>query len=453
VQRLYCEFAVAALLAWRTYRESARQTELTGRLIAKRRAGVQRPFLVEDGMTDVEIVTTQPALEDLCGAWRQTGCLAFDTEFIRDETYEAALCLVQVAANGTTVLIDPTADIDMSVFWGLVTDESVRVVVHAGKEDFEVCLRATGKPPRNVFDVQTAAGFVGYGYPLSLSRLVADVAGRRITKAQTLTDWLRRPLTDAQVRYAVEDVVHLPGIHTKLARQLDESGRTAWVTEELLRFEDPQYYQPPVQERLHRLKGTKRLDGLGLAVLERLIAWRDDWAKERNRPLRALVRDDVLVEIALRRPTRASDLEVLRGFPQARNRKVVKELLGVIAEASATPKSQWPVPFRPPRETPAGKVMLDILSAVTRATCEEAGVSHELVCTTQRLRELLDYCSGESGEDPLLLRGWRAEFIGRRLVELLSGHSELHVSGWPEQPQLRVVTHARRQRSDSRSAG
>ena len=392
-------------------------------------------------MYDVEIVTKQADLKKYCAAWRRLGCFAFDTEFIRDDTYESALCLLQVAANGEVVLVDPTADVDLSVFWSLVTDPAVRAVVHAGKEDFEVCVRATGKAPRNVFDVQTAAGFLGYGYPMSLSRLVSDIMGRRISKGQTLTDWLRRPLTDAQVRYAVEDVLHLPGIHAKLVRGLEETGRTAWAAEEFARFEDAEHYQPPVRERLYRLKGTKRLDALGLAVLERLVEWRDRWAQERNRPLRAMMRDDVLVEIARRRPKKMSDLEVMRGFPQARNRKVVRELLTVIEEACEIPKSEWPAPYKQPKEAPMSKIMLDILSAVTRATCEEEGISHELVCTSQRLREVLDYRAGLLKERPALLCGWREKFIGQRLLELLDGHSEVHVSGWPDNPRVDIVTH------------
>ena len=266
-------------------------------------------------MNDVEIVVEQAILEKRCRTWRRAGLFAFDTEFIRDDTYESALCLLQVAGNGEVVLVDPTANLDLGVFWKLVTDKTITTIVHAGKEDFEVCLRATGRPPRNIFDVQIAAGLLGYGYPLNLTRLVFDVAGQRISKAQTLTDWLRRPLTEAQIRYAADDVLHLPAIHAKLAGELEQTERQAWAEEEFRRMEAPDYYIPPTRERLFRLKGTRRLDGLGLAVLERLIEWRDRWAQERNRPLRALVRDDVLVAIARRRPKRTSDLEVLRGFP------------------------------------------------------------------------------------------------------------------------------------------
>ncbi|MBU0616334.1 MAG: HRDC domain-containing protein [Planctomycetes bacterium] len=392
-------------------------------------------------MATPELVTEQGRLDTLCRRWRRAGRIAFDTEFIRDDTYDAALCLIQVTLNDDVVLIDPTADLDIAPFWELVTTEAVRTIVHAGKEDFEVCLRTTGRPPRNVFDVQIAAGFVGLGYPLSLARLVGAASRHRIAKGQTLTDWLRRPLTDEQVRYAVEDVKYLPEIHDLLEKRLAETGRTAWAREEFTRFEDPLTYQRPVQLRLFKLKGTKKLDGLELMVLERLMEWRKHWAQARNRPTRAMMRDDVLVTLAKRRPKRPSELEVLRGFPQSRKSKVVHEILEVIKQAAATPRAEWPEPYKLRDESPMTKVVLSILSAYVRAVCHEEDLGHDLVGSTQRLGELLDYLLGDSKERPLLLSGWREEFIGRRLVDLLEGRSELHLSGWPHDLRLQVVSH------------
>ncbi len=389
----------------------------------------------------LDLVTDQAQMEDCCAAWRAAGQFAFDTEFIRDDTYDAALCLIQVAAGDEVTLIDPTASLDLAPFWALVTDPAVVTIVHAGKEDFDVCLRACGQPPQNVFDVQIAAGFVGAGYPLSLSRLVDHFLHRRIAKGMTLTDWLRRPLTDEQVRYAIEDVKYLPRVYQLQREQIDRLGRATWVREEMARFESAEFYRPPVQDRLFKLKGSRRLDPLGLIVLEQLVAWRDAWARERNRPIRALIRDDILVEIARRRPRRASDLEVMRGFPQARNPKVIGEILAIISAAQATPRDQWPDAFEPPDDTPMTKATLDFVSAVTRAICHEEHISHEMIGTTQRLRDLLDYLQFGRETPPALLAGWRKEFIGERLVDLLQGRAELHLSDWPRNPRITIVRH------------
>ena len=391
------------------------------------------------GMSDPEIVTEQRVFEKHCAAWKAAGCFAFDTEFIRDETYDAKLCLLQVTTNGEVVLVDPTAKLKLDPFWKLVADKSIVTVVHAGKEDCELCLRSSGMVPHNIFDVQIAAGFVGHGYPMSLLRLVERMVHKRIGKGQTLTDWLRRPLTPEQIRYAAEDVVYLPQIYKRLRREIESAERLDWAREEFARFEEESFYHAPPEERVQRLKGSKKLDGLGLLVLEKLVEWRDEWAQARNRPTRALMRDDVLVELARRRPQKERDLEVLRGFPQARNRKVVRDLVALIAKVSETPKSEWPKPIARREDSPMGKALLDLMSGVIQAICHEERLNWNLLGSTQRLRELQDYHAGRLKEPPTLLRGWRKTFIGQRLLNLLEGRNRLHVTGWPSEPRMHLT--------------
>lgn len=397
-----------------------------------------------------EIIDSQSRLDEECRRLKRAGVFAFDTEFIRDDTFDAKLCLVQVACGDHVVLIDPTAQLDIGAFWKLVHDPKILKIVHAGKEDFEVCTRSTGAPPRNVFDVQIAAGFLGHGYPLSLVRLAGLIVHKRLSKAQTLTDWLRRPLTEEQLRYAADDVAYLPAIHATLAADLAARGRVAWAEEEFRRFEDAQLYRPPPTERLQRFKGTRNMDGLGLLVLERLIEWREAWAREKNRPIRAMMRDDILVEIARRRPTRADQLEVMRGFPQARNPRIIGQILKIIEDARATPKKELPAKAEVREESPHTRVATDVLSAFARATCLAESLDMDLVGGAQRIRELLDYLrdggaanAASNGQRPALLQGWREAFLGKRMVELLEGRCELHLSGWPDELRLDVVSHRR----------
>lgn len=392
--------------------------------------------------SETALITDPHVLKQVCARCRDAGVLAFDTEFIRDDTFDATLCLVQVAVGEEVLLIDPQAGLDLAPFWALLCDADVIKVVHAGKEDCELCLRACGAAPLNIFDVQVAAGFVGLGYPLSLARLVEAVVGKRLAKGQTLTDWGRRPLTEEQARYACDDVAYLLQIHRDLVKRLEQRRRVAWAQEEFRRFENAAFYQPPPEDRLAKFKGSKRLDAQGLAILSKLIAWREEWAKQKNRPLRALIRDDMLVEIARRRPTKASQLEVLRGFPQARNPRVIEQILDCIRDAGSVPRESWPQPQEHRDESPMTKAVLDILSAFTRAVCDAEAVDKDLVGSAQRLRDLMEYELGRLKTPPSLLSGWRNEFIGTRLVELLEGRSELHLSGWPEQPKLEVVKHS-----------
>jgi ribonuclease D len=387
-----------------------------------------------------DLVTSPERLAELCETWRKAGRFAFDTEFIRDETFDAQLCLLQVACEDEVVLIDPLEGLDLKPFWELVTNPALTTIVHAGKEDFEICLRESGSPPRNVFDVQIAAGFVGVGYPLSLSRLVDGVLQTRVTKGQTMTDWSRRPLTDEQLQYAVDDVRYLPRVHAKLTEKLRKARRATWAKEEFARFESAELYKPPPEDRLFKLKGAKKLEGVSLVVLARLIEWRDAWAARKNRPIRSLCRDDVLVEIARRKPKRAAQLEVLRGFSQSRNKQVVGELLELVAEAVKTPRADWPQAHVVREETPMMRAVTDILSAVLRANCYTHGVAQELVGSTQRLRELVDFSLNHRSSEPPLLQGWRGKFIGHKLLDILDGDSEVHLTGWPKRPRVHVIT-------------
>lgn len=390
---------------------------------------------------DVPIIDSNAALHDLCQKLNGAGAFAFDTEFIRDDTLFAQLCLVQVAYAKHVVLVDPLADIDLAPFWELVCDPKIVTIVHAGKEDFDICLTATGQAPRNVYDVQVAAGFCGHGYPLSLARLVDAVCNRKLSKGQTLTDWERRPLTDEQFSYAIEDVAHLVQVHQRLTRDIAERGRTAWADEEFAPFEDPHFYKPPVESRLFKLRGARKLSGRNLAVLSRLLEWREAWARERNRPIRALIRDDVLVEVAKRIPTKREQLEVLRGFPQSKNRRVIDDVLSLVGEAAKTPRAEWPKPAEIREETPMMKAVTDLLSALNRAHCHEFEVAHDLVGGTSRLRDLVDFALGRLDEPPQLLTGWRKQFIGDHLISVLDGRSEVHLLGWPQQPRLVLETH------------
>jgi ribonuclease D len=399
------------------------------------------------------MISDQRTLDAELRRWRAAGRIAFDTEFIRDETFHAALCLVQVACEGEVVLVDPAGDLRVDGFWELVCDPAVLKIVHAGKEDFDVCLRACGAAPRNIFDVQIAAGFVGLGYPLSLARLVMAVLHKRISKAQTLTDWLRRPLTKDQVEYAVDDVAHLPAIHSRLADKIEQLERSDWAREEFARFEDPAFYKPPMQDRLLRMKGTRGFDALSLAVLARLLEWRENWAREKNRPMRAMMRDDVLVEIARRRPSRPEQIEVLRGFPQSRNPRIIREILDLIQAVRKSPPEQWPSPEEIREETPMMRVTLDILSAFLRATCFNEQVDIDLVGSAQRLRDLLDFLQNPQSSRPALLSGWRRDFIGKRLVDLLEGRCELHLSGFPDSLRLEVMAHPAERRRSAKESG
>ncbi len=278
---------------------------------------------------------------------RAAGRFAFDTEFVSEETFEPVLCLIQVATRDRLAVVDPLAVRDLAPFWELINDPAIEVVMHAASEDLRICRFQTGIVPRRVFDVQIAAGLTGFGYPLSLGNLVAQALRVSLPGGETRTDWRRRPLSDAQIRYALDDVRHLLDLADQLAAQLARLGRSEWAETEFAQFVSA--IQNRVEEdRWRRLPGLHQLNRRGLEVARRLAEWRYDEARRTNRPLRQLMRDDLLMAIARRQPSSRRDLEALRDFNRPQLLSKGADILAVIAEAQARPGRPVTRTPRPP---------------------------------------------------------------------------------------------------------
>ena len=254
----------------------------------------------------------------------------FDTEFVGEDTYHPRLCLVQVATPERLFLIDPLTAGPLDAFWKLVVDPARVVVVHAGREEVRLCRLWTGQTPGNLFDLQLAAGLVGMPYPIGHGPLVNQVLGVQLAKGETLTEWRRRPLTAAQIRYAFDDVRYCcrPGRSCPAgwkswgggmgARGVRPAGTTAPG-------------RPGRRGRWRKLRGHRLARPARLAVVRALYRWREEAATQANRPARTIVRDDLIVEIARRNPTRARDLQVVRGLPS----RDLDAIVEVVQEARA----------------------------------------------------------------------------------------------------------------------
>ncbi|MFO0928095.1 MAG: ribonuclease D [Gemmataceae bacterium] len=292
-------------------------------------------------MTEVreEVVDTPEALAACCAALAEWPVLGFDTEFVGEETYHPRLCLVQVATPTTLYLIDPFVTGPLDAFWRLLLDPQRVVVVHAGREEVRLCRLWIGQPPANLFDLQLAAGLVGLQYPMGHGPLVGQLLSVRLAKGETLTEWRRRPLTPEQMRYAFDDVRYLLRAYDRLHARLQKVDRLAWAKEEfdrLLQVATPA--DPALEERWRKLKGTGSLDRRRMAVVRALYQWREGRAAELNRPARTIVRDDLLVEIARRNPTRGRDLQVVRGLPG----RDLDAIVDVVTDARKLPLEACP---------------------------------------------------------------------------------------------------------------
>ncbi len=385
-----------------------------------------------------EIVTSSSALDDVCRRLSDAGSFAFDTEFVGEDKFQPELCLIQVATDTWHALIDPLGGVDSSPFWALVADESVRVVVHAGAEDLALCWQHIGKPAANVVDLQVIAGLVGYGYPMSLTRLARLTVGARLHKSQTLTDWRRRPLTREQIVYAVDDVIHLESMCRAIQDRLMSLGRERWAEEECLRACRSAAGPAEREQKLRRLRGTGSLRRRELAIAEALLEERDKLAEEYNRPPRSVLRDHLLVEMARRGWTDIQQIRSLRGL----NLKAaaVRRLADAVEKAKQLPQENWP-DLPNDDDSVEEEVLLSLVSAVLRDHCAANDLSYALLANKQNLRTLIRSYT-RSGEEklPILLKtGWRRTAVGDLLDRLLSGKASIRVADAPGKPYLKVV--------------
>lgn len=353
--------------------------------------------------------------------------MALDTEFMREKTYKARLCLVQVAALDHIFLLDPLSDLDLAPLAELICDPAIEVLVHAGKQDLEIFYEAYGCVPRNVFDVQLGAAFAGYGSSLPYGRLVEAVLGLPLEKGESYTDWCQRPLTEAQMRYAEDDVRYLPGVAQRLKGRLQELDRLTWLEEELRDLEDPDAYGIDPERVWKKVTGRGALRGHQAAVLRELALWREEAAARRDLPRGWILKDPTLIELARRAPSSTSALRNIRGLNPKEVDRSGDEILEAIERGRNAPKIEME---KAPSRTVQmrARMLAGLADALVRARCEQANIATEVLMTRAELEALLaDVISdGAPNENRhRLLQGWRRKLAGDAVVGLACGEIAL----------------------------
>ncbi|VTT98525.1 ribonuclease d : Ribonuclease D OS=Planctomyces limnophilus (strain ATCC 43296 / DSM 3776 / IFAM 1008 / 290) GN=Plim_0672 PE=4 SV=1: DNA_pol_A_exo1: HRDC [Gemmataceae bacterium] len=351
--------------------------------------------------------------------------LGFDTEFVGEDAYRPELCLVQVSTAEQLFVIDPFGVGPLDEFWALLLDPKRKTVLHAGREDVRMCFFKAGKPPADVFDVQIAAGLVGMTYPIGYAGLVSDVLGQRMTKGETLTDWRRRPLHPAQVRYAFDDVRFLLPAWKKLTDKLKRLKRLDWATEEFATsVRRAVGDEEAAAEKWRKVKGIGGLDRRGLAVAREVFGWREQFAERVNRPPRQLLRDDILAEIAKRGPTRTEDLSAYRGMPQ----KETERILEAVRRARELPLEDCPEPELRDNDPPHVTLLGSLLGVVLNDWCTRNKLAANLVASGSDLRAVVrSRVFGEPVPDVPLTRGWRETAVLSELQRILNGETAIRV--------------------------
>lgn len=363
---------------------------------------------------------------------RAAGEIGIDTEFMRERTYRARLCLLQLSTPDEIFIMDPLEVTDLGAIGALVADPAVEVVVHAGRQDFEIFFERYGSVPTRVFDVQLAAAFAGLGASLPYGRLVQEITGSKLQKGESYTDWCRRPLSSEQLVYAADDVRYLLGVAHELKRRLDAQGRGGWVTEELKSLETPDAYETDLDEVYKRVGGRGSLTGRQLTVLRSVARWRESEAQRRDMPRGWVVKDPTLIEIARRAPTEMGALAKIRGLNPREAERFGGAILGAVREGLEGDEIK--TPKAAPRSAQIrARVLSGPSDAIVRSRCEAANLATELVSTRGELEALLtDVSAGVTDlSRHRLMRGWRRELAGDNVVAFAEGRVALHSTPGP----------------------
>ncbi|MEH6402949.1 MAG: ribonuclease D [Sneathiella sp.] len=366
----------------------------------------------------MQIVKTTDQLTDLCNRLAAHPYVTIDTEFLRENTFWPILCLVQIASDDESAIIDPMEDgIDLSPLFVLMQNPDVLKVFHAGRQDLEIFHHLSGEVPTPIFDTQVAAMVCGFGESVGYDTLVTKITGKGIDKSSRFTDWSRRPLTDRQLEYAEGDVTHLRVVYKHLDADLKKSDREHWLTSEMNILESPDTYFIPPENAYKKLKARSNKPRF-MAILQAIAAWRETRAHEQDIPRNRVLRDEALLEIASNPPQNAEKLSHVRGIGNKfAEGKMGAGLLAAIAAGQSLPESECPqVSLKVQMPKGLGPLM-DLLRVLLKSRCEENGVAQKLICNTSDLEKI----AADSNADIPALSGWRFEVFGKDALALKEG--------------------------------
>jgi ribonuclease D len=372
----------------------------------------------------MKLITDSAPLAGFCERQKGADYIAVDTEFMRERTYWPILCLVQVAGPEEAAAIDTLAPgIDLQPLLALMADASILKVFHAARQDLEIFCHLSGAVPEPLFDTQIAAMVCGFGDSVSYETLVRKLAGTGLDKASRFTDWSHRPLTERQIKYALEDVVHLRTVYERMQQRLAKNGRANWFSEEMAALADPTLYRTDPTEAWRRFRLRGRADSRFLGVLRGLAAWREAAAQQRDLPRQRILRDEALIEIASHAPRGIEALARTRGLAKGiAEGRLGKEILDAVATGLADPDPPPAVPQK--AQSPPGLgPLIELLRVLLKQRCEDYEVAQKLVASADDLEAI---AADDRAEVPAL-SGWRREVFGADALALKHGALALTV--------------------------
>jgi ribonuclease D len=371
----------------------------------------------------MDLLTTTRDLADACDRLARHPYITVDTEFLRETTYYPLLCVAQMASADEAVVVDALAEgLDLKPFYELMADERVLKVFHAARQDIEIVWHEAGLIPHPIFDTQVAAMVLGYGDSISYDQLVQRITGDALDKSHRFTDWSRRPLSPAQVKYAISDVTHLRDVFNALDADLHKRGRADWVGEEMEVLTSPDTYRVEPELAWQRLK-TRARKPKELAVLMEVAAWREREAQTRDVPRGRVLKDDVVGEIAQQAPTTVERLAGLRSLPRGFERsRWGQDILAAVARGLARDPKSLPK-FERQRGSGNGAATVELLKVLLRMTSERHAVAAKVIATIDELEQI----ANDDEADVPALHGWRRELFGEKALALKHGKLALAV--------------------------
>ncbi len=377
----------------------------------------------------MKTITTTDALAAFCIEAAKRPYVTVDTEFLRERTYYSKLCLIQLAyqddADEDACIVDPLVEgLSLAPLYDLFADVGVVKVFHAARQDLEIFHVDQEIIPTPLFDTQVAAMVCGFGEQVGYETLVRKICKADLDKSSRFTDWSRRPLTDAQAKYAVGDVTYLRDIYEHLSARLDKSGRKKWVAEEMAVLNDPATYQADPDEAWRRVK-TRTSSGRFLGIVRELARFRETYAQARDIPRSRVYKDDALVEIASTKPQSEQDLSRSRLLlREARRGDIAQGILGAIKTGLALPNDALPKPDLARAKLQVNPALADMLRVLLKSISDNEDVAAKLIASSADLDAL---AAGE--RDVPALRGWRKEVFGDEALRLCDGKIGLAVQG------------------------
>lgn len=374
------------------------------------------------------LITTNAALKAFCDTLKDCPYITVDTEFMRERTYYAKLCLIQMSGpDREAVGIDVLAgeeELDLSPIWELFANQNIMKVFHAARQDLEIVYQLSGTLPAPLFDTQIAAMVCGYGDQVGYEALVNDICKAKADKSSQFTDWSHRPLSQKQVTYALNDVIFLKDIYQSLKDRLDKKGRGDWVLEETNNLLDPNLYQFPPRDSWQRLK-LRSPKARDLAVLRELAQWREEEAQKKDVPRGRILKDETLLDLTYQKPRNEADLARIRGVSADMAKgKFGKLILDAMERGMAVPDSECPVVAAkeplPQRMTP----VLEMLKMLLRIQSAEHDVAARLIADTETLENYVR----DPQSTPSLINGWRAEIFGKEAELMMKGQVALSLN-------------------------